>query len=118
MISTTAWSSFLFVYSAHATGIYLTNSPDACHYVANHGQCQIIVVDDDTQLNKILSIRDRLPHLKAIIQYRGEQSGMKIDGVYSVGLTLDIPLCSLLFAKHLAETSAYLASATAVIDRQ
>jgi long-chain-fatty-acid--CoA ligase ACSBG len=71
------------VYSGYGTGIYMTNSPDACHHIADNARCNIIVVDDDEQLQKILSIRDRLPHLKAIVQYRG-QPDKRLKGVYSV----------------------------------
>jgi len=51
--------------------------------VADSAACNIIVVDTDSQLQKILAVRDRLPHLKAIIQYRGELKE-KYDNVYTV----------------------------------
>ncbi|KAI5100501.1 long-chain-fatty-acid--CoA ligase ACSBG1 isoform X1 [Silurus meridionalis] len=53
------------------TGIYATNSPEACHYVANDSRANIIVVENQKQLDKILEIKDKLPHLKAIVQYSG-----------------------------------------------
>jgi len=56
-----------------ATGIYTTNSPEACQYVAESCEANIIVVENDMQLQKILKVRDSLPHLKAIIQYSGEK---------------------------------------------
>jgi long-chain-fatty-acid--CoA ligase ACSBG len=65
-----------------ATGIYTTNSPDACRYVADNAQCNIIVVENDLQLRKILEVWDQLPHLKAVIQYRGTPSTDHQD-VYS-----------------------------------
>jgi long-chain-fatty-acid--CoA ligase ACSBG len=71
------------LYRGLSTGIYATNSPDACQYVASHARCNVIVVDDDKQLQKILSIRDRLPQLRAIVQYRG-QPDKRLEGVYSV----------------------------------
>jgi len=54
-----------------AVGIYTTNSAEACHYVAHNAECNVIVVENDQQLQKILKVRDRLPHLKAIVQYQG-----------------------------------------------
>jgi len=66
-----------------ATGIYTTNSPDACCYVAHNARCNIIVVENDAQLQKILSVRDQLTHLKAIVQYRGKLTG-NYDNVYTV----------------------------------
>uniref|UniRef100_A0A6Q2ZPA6 Long-chain-fatty-acid--CoA ligase ACSBG2 n=1 Tax=Esox lucius TaxID=8010 RepID=A0A6Q2ZPA6_ESOLU len=53
-----------------AVGIYTTNSPEACQYVAENCKANIIVVENQKQLQKILQIQDKLPHLKAIIQYK------------------------------------------------
>ncbi|XP_029466767.1 long-chain-fatty-acid--CoA ligase ACSBG2 [Rhinatrema bivittatum] len=55
-----------------AVGIYTTNSADACHYVADNCEANILVVENHKQLQKILQIMDKLPHLKAIIQYKDE----------------------------------------------
>lgn len=61
----------LETFSGLAVGIYTTHSAKACQYVARSAACNIIVVENDTQLQKILSVRQQLPHLKAIIQYVG-----------------------------------------------
>ncbi|KAF7654748.1 hypothetical protein LDENG_00065410 [Lucifuga dentata] len=53
-----------------AVGIYTTNSPEACQYVAENCKANIIVVENHKQLQKILQVKDKLPHLKAIIQYK------------------------------------------------
>ncbi|XP_064424686.1 long-chain-fatty-acid--CoA ligase ACSBG2 isoform X3 [Latimeria chalumnae] len=55
-----------------AVGIYATNSPEACLYVAENCEANIIVVENHKQLQKILEIQERLPHLKAIVQYSGQ----------------------------------------------
>ncbi|XP_022620946.1 long-chain-fatty-acid--CoA ligase ACSBG2-like isoform X2 [Seriola dumerili] len=55
-----------------ATGIYTTNSPEACQYVAANCEANILVVENQKQLDKILQVKDQLPHLKAIVQYKGE----------------------------------------------
>ncbi len=97
------------------TGIYATNSPEACQYVASDSKANIIVVENQKQLDKILlvpllkiyihkslyphakyavlnfsrltlQIRDRLPHLKAIVQYSGHPQ-QKISNLYSVSHT-------------------------------
>lgn len=65
-----------------AAGIYTTNGPEACQYVAEHSRAQIMVVEDEKQLAKILQIRDQLPDLKAIVQYIGEPD-VKEDNIYS-----------------------------------
>ncbi|XP_077634109.1 long-chain-fatty-acid--CoA ligase ACSBG2-like isoform X4 [Crocuta crocuta] len=52
-------------------GIYSTNSADACQYVITHAKVNILLVENDLQLQKILSIpRARRETLKAIIQYK------------------------------------------------
>jgi len=67
------------VASVHAggfgMGIYQTNNAHACHYVSDHSRSNILVVEDRLQLEKILSIREKLPHLRQIIQYSGDLSG-------------------------------------------
>lgn len=37
-------------------GIYTTNSPDACLYVANDSRANVIVVENQKQLDKILQV--------------------------------------------------------------
>ncbi|XP_074059870.1 long-chain-fatty-acid--CoA ligase ACSBG2-like isoform X2 [Macrotis lagotis] len=54
-----------------AVGIYTTNSPEACEYVINHSKINILVVENNMQLQKILQVKEKLSYLKAIIQYRG-----------------------------------------------
>ncbi|XP_069480515.1 long-chain-fatty-acid--CoA ligase ACSBG1 isoform X2 [Ambystoma mexicanum] len=53
------------------TGIYSTNSPEACYYVADNSRANIIMVENQKQLDKIMQIWDKLPHLKAVVQYKG-----------------------------------------------
>ena len=53
------------------TGIYQTNNPNACKYIAEDSRANIMVVGDTMQLEKILSIKDQLPHLKSIVLYEG-----------------------------------------------
>ncbi|XP_074526461.1 long-chain-fatty-acid--CoA ligase ACSBG2-like [Halichoeres trimaculatus] len=55
-----------------ATGIYTTNSPEACQFVAANSKANVLVVENQKQLDKILKVKDQLPHLKAIVQYKGE----------------------------------------------
>lgn len=55
-----------------ACGIYATNNPEACHFIAENCSANVIFCENKMQLAKILQVRDRLPHLKAIIQYMPE----------------------------------------------
>ena len=91
-------------FSALPAGIYTTNNPEACHFVANNCKATVILVENKIQLEKILQvstkgkiqrgvsshsflqIRDRLPHLKAIVQYKGKLEE-KHDKVYEVNCT-------------------------------
>uniref|UniRef100_A0A674GYX9 Long-chain-fatty-acid--CoA ligase ACSBG1 n=1 Tax=Taeniopygia guttata TaxID=59729 RepID=A0A674GYX9_TAEGU len=52
------------------TGIYTTNSPEACHYIAHDSKTYIMVVENQKQLDKIMQIWNRLPHLKAVVLYK------------------------------------------------
>ncbi|CAB4067953.1 ACSBG [Lepeophtheirus salmonis] len=54
------------------SGIYPTNNPDSCKYIASHCHCTIMFVENQEQLQKIQSIKTQLPHLRKIIQYIGE----------------------------------------------
>ncbi|NXK98360.1 ACBG2 ligase, partial [Formicarius rufipectus] len=65
-----------------AVGIYTTNSAQACHYVAENCSANVLVVENHKQLQKILEIEDKLPHLKAIVQY-GEEIKEKRPNLYS-----------------------------------
>ncbi|KAJ8936507.1 hypothetical protein NQ314_012371, partial [Rhamnusium bicolor] len=55
-----------------AVGIYTTNSAEACLYCAENSNANIIVVEDEKQLEKILSVRSKIQNLKAIVQYSGD----------------------------------------------
>ncbi|XP_063003029.1 long-chain-fatty-acid--CoA ligase ACSBG2 isoform X2 [Elgaria multicarinata webbii] len=65
-----------------AVGIYTTNSPEACQYVAENCGANIIVVENEKQLQKIQEIQGKLPLLKAIIMY-GEEVKEKKPNLYS-----------------------------------
>lgn len=56
----------------NAAGIYATNQADACKYIVEHSQGVVVIVENEKQLEKFLSIRDELPSLKAIVQYTGK----------------------------------------------
>nr|XP_021188770.2 very long-chain-fatty-acid--CoA ligase bubblegum isoform X1 [Helicoverpa armigera] len=66
----------------YAAGIYTTNSADACYHCLLSSRANICAVQDKKQLDKILSIRSKLPHLKALIQWEGTVD-TSVPGVYS-----------------------------------
>lgn len=57
-----------FYFRGIVTGVYTTNSADSVFYVLNSSQANIVIVDDSKQMEKVQSIRHKLPNLKAIIQ--------------------------------------------------
>ncbi|XP_065843145.1 long-chain-fatty-acid--CoA ligase ACSBG2-like [Oscarella lobularis] len=63
------------------TGIYTTNSPDACRHILEDSKANIVVVENDKQMQKILPMKSELSHLKAIVQYTGELSEKPDDSV-------------------------------------
>jgi len=70
-----------------ATGIYPTNSAEACKYVLANCKANIVVVEDEKQLGKILQVRDSLPELKHIVQYTGQPG---VEGVLSWDDLMDL----------------------------
>ena len=51
---------FSILLSGLAVGIYTTNSPEACHYVAENCEANIIVAENKHQLHKILKVSSAL----------------------------------------------------------
>ncbi|XP_026319506.1 long-chain-fatty-acid--CoA ligase ACSBG2 isoform X2 [Hyposmocoma kahamanoa] len=66
----------------YAAGIYTTNSAEACYHCLESSRANICAVQDKKQLEKILSVRSRLKHLKAIVQWE-EPVDTSVPGVYS-----------------------------------
>ena len=52
-----------------STGIYPTNSPAQVEYLVNDCKAKFLLVEDEEQLDKILAVRERTPHLKKIIVF-------------------------------------------------
>ena len=59
-------------------GIYTTNSPEQCHYIAEHSEANIAVVENAEQLAKFKQIRDNLSDLKAIVLMNGSDPDPKV----------------------------------------
>jgi len=47
--------------------IYQTNSPEECHYVLEHSESVAVILEDQSQLDKIRKVRDQLPSLRHVI---------------------------------------------------
>jgi len=64
------WSYCDFAISAAGATvvpIYQTNSPSECEWVAGNSEAVAVICEDAAQLAKILEVRDRLPHLRALV---------------------------------------------------
>lgn len=57
---------------AKGAGIYTTNNPELCHYISEHSEARVALVENLHQLEKFLEIRDKLPLLNAIVLMEGE----------------------------------------------
>jgi len=79
------WSCFDFAaLSAGATvvPIYQTNSPEECQYVLEDSDAKVVVVEDESQLAKVRSVRDTLPKLEHVVLMVGDAE----DAISSIAL--------------------------------
>eukprot|EP00903_Cladosiphon_okamuranus_P010212 g9671.t1 len=61
-------------------GIYTSNLPEACAYITNHSEAEVVVVENEAQLSKFVSQAATLKSVKAIVMYRGEvPAGLTCD---------------------------------------
>ena len=60
-----------------AVGIYTTNNAEACKYISEHSEAEVIVVENAKQLEKFVGIADDLPNLKALVIWDGTGEGYK-----------------------------------------
>jgi long-chain acyl-CoA synthetase len=52
---------------AVSVSVYQTNSAAECHYVLEHSESEVVFLEDAEQLEKIRSVRDRLPKLRHVV---------------------------------------------------
>ena len=79
MLGSTRPEWTLFDFAAMSAGaavvpIYQTNSPTECQYVIEHSGARFVIVEDESQLEKIREIRDQLPALEEVIMMVGSSS--------------------------------------------
>jgi long-chain acyl-CoA synthetase len=51
-------------------GIYTTSSPAECAYILNHCEAPVLLVENEDQWLKIVSVRDQLPHLRHVVMMK------------------------------------------------
>ena len=76
-----------------AAGIYTTNQPDSCHYIVSHSSSVVVVAENEQQMAKFMQIRDRLPKVKAYVQWSGkvpqEKDVYSWDDFLALGKSVD-----------------------------
>jgi long-chain acyl-CoA synthetase len=55
----------------HGTGIYTSNSPEEVQYIVHHSEAPFVLVENESQWQKINKVRDQLPDLKKVILMKG-----------------------------------------------
>lgn len=50
-------------------GVYTTSGPEACKYIAEHSEAELVLAEDSVHLKKYLEIWNELPKLKYVIVY-------------------------------------------------
>ena len=59
-------------------GVYTTNTPEQCHYIAEHAEAVVAIVENPEYLERFLAVRGRLPRLQAIVLMEGQPSGENV----------------------------------------
>jgi long-subunit acyl-CoA synthetase (AMP-forming) len=59
-------------------GIYTTSTPEQCHYITEHSEANIVVVEDAAQLAKFATLWPQLPDLKAIVMMNGSDADERV----------------------------------------
>jgi long-chain acyl-CoA synthetase len=70
-------------------GLYPTSSPEQCGYIVGHSDAEFVLVDTPAQLAKILSVRDELPKVKAVVSLDADAARETGEGVFSYEEFLD-----------------------------
>jgi len=74
-------------------GIYQSNLPPDCDYIINHSDATLLFVENQTQLDKVLSIREKLTNIKKVVMFEGEFPGddwiINYDEFLELGKSID-----------------------------
>jgi long-chain acyl-CoA synthetase len=64
-----------------AAGVYTTCSAEEVQYVVGHAESSVVLVENRNQWQKVLSRRDRMPHLRHVVAMKG--AGIEDEAVLS-----------------------------------
>jgi long-chain-fatty-acid--CoA ligase ACSBG len=51
--------------------LYTTNGPDACAYIANHSEAQIVFLEDASHLKKYIKVADQVKAVRYYVVWKG-----------------------------------------------
>lgn len=74
--------------SCISSGIYTTNKPDICAYIINHSRSQLVFVDSEAALEKILSIREQCENVQRMVIW-GDYDPSKFEKHADIVMTWD-----------------------------
>ena len=64
-------------------GIYTSNSAEVTCHILRQSRANVVVVEDERQMEKVLSVRKELPLLRAVVQLQGElKEGLRAEEGY------------------------------------
>jgi long-chain-fatty-acid--CoA ligase ACSBG len=53
-------------------GMYTTNAPEACAYIANHSGAEIVVMEDASHLKKYIKVQGEVKNIKYYVIWKGK----------------------------------------------
>ncbi len=68
---------------ATPVSIYNSSSPEEIQYLAHHAEAEVAILEDDGFLQRVLKVRDELPHLEKIFVIHPPEGALP-DGVYPI----------------------------------
>ena len=72
-----------------AAGIYATNGPEACAYIAEHSKSSVVVVENEKHLAKFIQVKSegKCPTVKALVVYKARTTdGQKLANTEQAGV--------------------------------
>ena len=62
------------------TGMYATNSPEACLYQINHSESQVVVCSINDWIQKVILNLDKMPQINAVILWGEKELPENVRG--------------------------------------
>ena len=59
---------------AATTTIYPSNTPEECAFILVDSETRIVIAEDDSQVDKLIEVRDQIPHVFKVVTLQGSTS--------------------------------------------